>query len=176
MATPGRKATTRDRLARRARIETMLAQDVGRSRIARLIAEEFGVSTRMARKDLAEVEAEWNDDEHAMPAHSRRLHRKRVLEALFRRCISKGADGIERDLRGAIAVQTLLCRIDGVFQDQETIVIPPPETDAPPVQMTSQRVRGRIVDLLDKARRSAAGPVIEARSLDAGATDEGDEG
>lgn len=162
----GSRTSSKDRLARRAQIETLLAQDVGQHRIGRMIAEQFGVSTRQARKDLAEVLAEW-DDESRIPAHRQRAHRRKVLEALYRSCLAR------KDLRAAVATQALLCKIDGVFAPETTILVPSRGEDGEAVSiadMPTSHQRGRLAELMAKAQAdrarlpAASGPFIEAGS------------
>ncbi len=162
------------RLARRVAIESLLANDVSPNRISRIIAEKFDVSDRMVRKDVVAIRTERELDERTIPASHRKIHRKRVLEDLYQKCLKAG------NLAVALATQDKLCRIDGVYAAEVLELPPPAATPAGgrPV-LTSQNVRGRIVELLDKARgHAAAGAVIEARSIEAGDLDddEGDEG
>lgn len=139
------------RLARRVAIESLLANDVSPNRISRIIAEKFDVSDRMVRKDVVAIRAERELDERAIPAAYAKIHRKRVLEDLYQKCIKAGNFAV------ALATQDKLCRIDGVYA-AEVLELPPPpaQTSGGRPVLTSQNVRGRIVELLDKARGHAA--------------------
>jgi hypothetical protein len=159
-------ARPRGRIARAERIrkvDELIGLQLGSAAIARKLAADYGISERMAYKDIREAFArlEANDAEDRGMRRARMRH---TLQMLFRRCLSR------KDYRGAGFAVDRLCRLDGLYEPEAIHVTQGASEELPDLSVLSEEMRELLRKQLESASpdgdlRTLAGPMFDHRRV-----------